>query len=368
MSWGGLVEIFNPGHRHLREEMDRKRVEAQIPGNEGDGTTQVDLENNVVRIASAAAQGAARRGPGRHPGGRRRRLTPGRVTLPAGAAPDGLDLQSLADRLTTVEGVVGVVLGGSRARGDHTPDSDVDLGIYYDGDLDIAGSRRDRPRRRRSGRGGHRAGRLGTLGRRRRVARHQGAPPACGDDIHVDWIYRDVERVREAWARAHRGAYDWNAQTGHPLGVPDFAYVGELALAVVLADPSGDLTDLRNAITYPDALRAALARNLWEADFLLQIAAKATSRGDAAYIALCLSRAMLLCAHALHAHDRRWLVNEKGAVAGADSLPSAPPHFAERVNQLLGRVGITPTELAESLGTARQLVDEVKRTCEEETP
>ena len=53
MSWGGLVEMFNPGHRHLREEMERKRVEAQIPGNEGDGTTQVDLENNVVRIAQA---------------------------------------------------------------------------------------------------------------------------------------------------------------------------------------------------------------------------------------------------------------------------------------------------------------------------
>ena len=51
MSWGGLVEMFNPGHRHLREEMDRKRIEAQIPGNEGDGNTQVDLENNVVRIA-----------------------------------------------------------------------------------------------------------------------------------------------------------------------------------------------------------------------------------------------------------------------------------------------------------------------------
>ena len=51
MSWGGLVEMFNPGHRHLREEMDRKRIEAQIPGNEGDGTTQVDFENNVVRIA-----------------------------------------------------------------------------------------------------------------------------------------------------------------------------------------------------------------------------------------------------------------------------------------------------------------------------
>jgi predicted nucleotidyltransferase len=282
------------------------------------------------------------------------------VTLPTGAAPDGLDLQSLADRLTTVEGVVGVVLGGSRARGDHTPDSDVDLGIYYRGDLDVAG--------------------LGAIARdlagpeAEVTERGDWGPWVDGggwlviDDVHVDWIYRDVERVREAWARAHRGAYDWNAQTGHPLGVPDFAYVGELALAIVLADPSGDLTDLRDAITYPDALGAALARNLWEADFLLQIAAKATSRGDAAYVALCLSRAMLLCAHALHAHDRRWLVNEKGAVAGAGSLPSAPTHFAERVNQLLGRVGTTPTELVESLGAARQLVDEAKRTCEEETP
>jgi hypothetical protein len=71
----------------------------------------------------------------------------------------------------------------------------------------------------------------------------------------------------------------------------------------VLADPTGELTELRDAITYPDALRTALVRNLWEADFLLQIAAKATSRGDAAYVALCLSRAVLLCAHALHGLD-----------------------------------------------------------------
>ena len=53
MSWSGVGEIFNPGQRHLREELDRKQIEAKIPGNEGDGETQVDLENNVVRIAQA---------------------------------------------------------------------------------------------------------------------------------------------------------------------------------------------------------------------------------------------------------------------------------------------------------------------------
>ena len=39
-------------------------------------------------------------------------------------------LVNLADRVVEVSGVVGVVLGDSRARGEHTEDSDVDLGLY----------------------------------------------------------------------------------------------------------------------------------------------------------------------------------------------------------------------------------------------
>ena len=39
--------------------------------------------------------------------------------------------QKVADELIAVEGVVAVVLGGSRGRGDAHPDSDIDLGIYY---------------------------------------------------------------------------------------------------------------------------------------------------------------------------------------------------------------------------------------------
>jgi predicted nucleotidyltransferase len=44
----------------------------------------------------------------------------------------------LAQRLTAVTGVVGVALGGSRARGDHAPDSGVDLGLCYRTPLDVA--------------------------------------------------------------------------------------------------------------------------------------------------------------------------------------------------------------------------------------
>ncbi|HEY6741638.1 MAG TPA: nucleotidyltransferase domain-containing protein, partial [Lapillicoccus sp.] len=131
--------------------------------------------------------------------------------------------------------------------------------------------------------------------------------------------------------------------------------------------PTGELTELRNAITYPDALREALRRNLWEANFLLQIAAKATSRGDAAYVALCLSRAVLLCAHALHAHDGRWLVNEKGAIASAGGLPSAPTGFARRVCDVIGNVGTSPEALTQSIDETRTLVEEVEAACTNET-
>jgi hypothetical protein len=52
MDWDGLIEIFNPGHRHFAEERDRKRIEAQIPGNEGDpNRTWVDLDKGVVHLA-----------------------------------------------------------------------------------------------------------------------------------------------------------------------------------------------------------------------------------------------------------------------------------------------------------------------------
>ena len=51
-------------------------------------------------------------------------------------------LAALAARLVAVDGVVGVLLGGSRARGTHRPDSDVDLGVYYRPPLASTGSPR----------------------------------------------------------------------------------------------------------------------------------------------------------------------------------------------------------------------------------
>jgi hypothetical protein len=265
-------------------------------------------------------------------------------------------LGELAARLAEVPGVVAVLLGGSRARGTHTPDSDTDLGIYYHRPLDVAA--------------------LGAL------ARAVGGPAAqvtavgewgpwvdgggwlTVDGAAVDWIYRDVDRVAQAWAEAEQGRYAFHAQAGHPLGVPDFAYAGEVALGVVLADPAGELTALRARLAvYPSALRDALVAGLWEADFLVGLARKAVTRGDAAYVAGCLFRLAGVCAHALHGAAGRWLINEKGAIAAAAALPGAPPRFRARVEAVFTAVDGDPVHLTAAIDAAADLVLETADAC-----
>ncbi|MEU5540017.1 nucleotidyltransferase domain-containing protein [Streptomyces sp. NPDC020362] len=262
-------------------------------------------------------------------------------------------LQEIADRLTDVGGVVGVCLGGSRARGTHRPDSDADLGLYYRPPLDTAALR-------------SLAAEL--TGEAVDVTEPGGWGPWVDggawltvDGHHVDWIYRDLDRVHEIWQQCRAGRFEIGTQAGHPLGVYSHAYAGEVALGRVLADPGGELRALQQETRrYPEPLREALiAQARWEAPFILGCARKGAARGDAFYVAGCLFRAVGLLAHALHARARCWVVNEKGAVRAAGGLPGAPADFAARAHELFALPGTDPDALTAALGAADRLVTEV---------
>ncbi|GAA2749864.1 DUF4037 domain-containing protein [Kitasatospora cinereorecta] len=260
-------------------------------------------------------------------------------------------IEDMARRLAQVPGVVGVLLGGSRARGEHRSESDWDLGVYYRGGLDLAALR-------------------ALAGPDVEVA----APGDWGpwvnggawlrvDGVAVDWILRDLDRVDQVWADCREGRYEVGVQAGHPLGFWSPCYAGEVALGQVLSDPTGELTDLRlRTATYPEPLRAALTAGSWEAEFLVDAAAKGVARADILYVSLCLSRAVGVLVQALYAADRRWCLNEKGAMAVAETLPTAPPDFGPRVHHLLGCPGGTPEALAATVTRARALVRETLTT------
>lgn len=96
---------------------------------------------------------------------------------------------------------------------------------------------------------------------------------------------------------------------------------------------------------------------------MIDVARKGVGRGDTAYISGCLFRVVILCAHAVHARDHRWLVNEKGAVTAASRLPAAPDGFADRAHGLLAEPGRRAEELAAAIDAADQLVKEVEIRC-----
>ena len=58
--------------------------------------------------------------------------------------PEGYPLDQILSELRTVDGLMAVVLGGSRATGRQRPDSDVDLGLFYRAGrpLDVQGVKR----------------------------------------------------------------------------------------------------------------------------------------------------------------------------------------------------------------------------------
>ncbi|MDX6314474.1 MAG: hypothetical protein QOF84_6594 [Streptomyces sp.] len=255
----------------------------------------------------------------------------------------------MAYRLAQVPGIVGVMLGGSRARGTHRPDSDWDLGLYYRGEPDLAALR---------------ALAAEATGGPVEIAGPGGWGPWVNGGAwltvkgeQVDWILRDLDRVQHVWADCRAGRYEVGIQPGHPLGFWSPVYAGEVALGRVLADPAGELTALRERTReYPEPLRTALTDASWEADFSVVNARKSAGAGDVLHAALCLARAIGVLTQSLHAHHRTWCLNEKGALAAAAALPDTPADFRARAEAALSGLG----EPVRAVETAAGLVADVR--------
>jgi hypothetical protein len=240
-----------------------------------------------------------------------------------------------------------IVLGGSRARGTADRHSDVDLGIYYDSrhpfriaDLDTAARDLD---------DGHRRGLMTPFG--------AWGPGINGggwlviEGRHVDFLYRDLSQVRRAIEDCRAGRALSIYQLGHPLGFHNQIYAGEIAVCRPLHDPGGSIRALKQRIaTYPERLRRALVmKHMFDAAFELAIAKKPAKRADAMYVAGCVFRAAGFMTLAVYALNRRWWLNEKGALAETRAFPISPPGFQDHIAQSLAQIGLDPRQMARAI-------------------
>src|SRR5581483_3620424 len=241
-----------------------------------------------------------------------------------------------------VQGIEAIALGGSWVRGIARPDSDVDIALYYEPDaafspeeLDTAASELDDRHAQRLvtsfgdwGEGVNGGGWLVIDGRQ------------------VDFLYRNLARVREVIGLCGDGKPGAVYQLGHPLGFQTQIYVGEIFFCRPLHDPGDELARLKRLCAqYPAAMRRALIeKHLFDARFEISIAA-----GPMTLV--------------LYALNRRYYVNEKGAFAESRGFAIKPTGFHDAVEAVLARLGGAPDELAASAAAMGSAFASLEELC-----
>jgi predicted nucleotidyltransferase len=246
-------------------------------------------------------------------------------------------LERLTPALAAVPGVAAIVLGGSRARRTARPHSDTDIGLYYRrGEEPAAARLREALRSLVDNPDAAVVTEVGEWG----PWIVGGAWLSIGGN-KVDLLYRCLEAVEEVIRACRGGDVRMDYQPGHPHGFSSAIWMGEVALCRPIHDPDGALATLKVMTEpYPDPLREALIRRfLWEVLFSTENGEIALARGDQTHIAGCAYRALCCVGQVLFALNRRYLINEKGALEEAADFPVAVPRLVERVSNVWQAVG-----------------------------
>jgi predicted nucleotidyltransferase len=270
--------------------------------------------------------------------------------------PDSL-LPQLVNEVKRVEGVRAIVLGGSRARGTHTPSSDIDLGIYYDpGDpLNLNQLRQV-------------AAKIDDEHRPDVITEPGGWGPWINgggwlkvQSHPVDFLYRDLQKVMKIIDDCLHGTVEIVYQPGHPFGFVSSIYLAEVAVCQPLWDPKGTILELKSKIDpYPDALQKAFIQKFaWEIDFSIRIAHKSIERGDVAYAAGCSFRSVMCMLQVLFALNKAHWLNEKGAVALANGFAIKPEMFQSRVHDSFQLLDANPDSLQKAIAVLEELSREI---------
>lgn len=233
------------------------------------------------------------------------------------------EVDRLVDNLAAMPGVIGVVLGGSRAEGVFDAKSDWDIGVYYRGAVDLAALR--------AWGEVHPPGSWGRL-------MNGGAWLSVGG-AEVDVILRDAAVVEHWTDLAEVGEFEVDGLLAYLAGVPTYSLAAERHAARVLRG------ETPRGIDFPERLaETATARWRWCSRFTLEQAQARAERGDVVGASGQAARAIIEEAHARLCARREWVLNEKRIVerAGLTEVPrvfAGAPEEARALVEWVGRIG-----------------------------
>ncbi|WP_127593472.1 nucleotidyltransferase domain-containing protein [Paenibacillus lautus] len=267
-------------------------------------------------------------------------------------------IQRITEELREVPGVIGVVLGGSRAKGTAKPDSDIDIGIYYDESQGFNVENIARVAQKLDD--DHRDGIITSLGEW--GAWVNGGGWLVIEGYHVDFLFRDINRVSSIIDDCSAGLVSAHYQTGHPHAYLNVMYMGELAICRILSDSDNRILTLKaKTAPYPKALKDAMVGFFtFEASFSLMLADKTAASDDITYVTGHCFRCISCLNQVLFAKNELYCINEKRAVAMIETFPIKPANYKQRLDQVITLLSSDTEKTKQATALLQELVAETE--------
>ena len=267
-------------------------------------------------------------------------------------------LNEIIKELNGLPGIVGVVLGGSRARGTNHATSDIDIGIYYDETAGFDFNEVSRVATKMDDE--HRDNLVTSLGEW--GAWINGGGWIVVQGFHVDLIFRDVNRVEQVIEECLLGNVSTHYHTGHPHAYLNVMYMGEVSICKILDDKTNRIAKLKSkTVPYPKPLKdAMIGYFMFESSFSLMFAKDNVDKNDISYVTGHCFRTISCLNQVLFAMNEEYCINEKKAVRMIDGFDTKPQGYKKRIHKIITLLSLSIDSTRRGLEILQELISETE--------
>lgn len=269
------------------------------------------------------------------------------------SSPKARLLDEVTVALRAVPNLGAIALGGSHARGTDTPQSDLDIGLYYveAQPFDIDAIREI-------------ARRLSAKGEPTVTGFYEWGPFVNGgawivnDVCKIDFLYRNLDQLARTVNDAQSGQWNHSFDQQPPFGFRSVTTLGEIHVCKPLYDPDDVLGPLKRSVTvFPHALKTRIVQDtLWCAEFSFQHARGYADAGDIPNTVGCMTRIFHYLVQTLFALNETYFMNDKRVLDEIETFAHKPQHFGERVSAVLAAPGANAAALNASLDALKAML------------
>ncbi|WP_080848985.1 nucleotidyltransferase domain-containing protein [Cytobacillus gottheilii] len=271
-------------------------------------------------------------------------------------------MNEISKELKDVPGIVGVVLGGSRARGTNHSTSDIDIGIYYDVTAGFDVEKISKIATKLDDE--HRENLVTSLGEW--GAWINGGGWIVVQGYHVDLIFRDIKRVSQVIDECSLGNVSTHYHTGHPHAYLNVMYMGELSICKILFERANQISGLKaKTKPYPKLLKDAIIDYfMFEASFSLMFAKDNVDKDDVSYVMGHCFRTISCLNQVLFAMNEEYCINEKKAVRMIDGFYNKPQDYKIKIDKIITLISSSIDNTKLGIEILEELITETEKLLE----